>query len=451
MKFIYKNQINICIAFGLLGFFFSVLLLTKHNGVEISGGKRNSPYGEIYLSNKDSLVRMVLCQRISKLKAELNKYEKTDLSKNAEAKKYVEEARLAIKNTYVEINTLSYGNSGKDLKTYSKYLYPDKKAYLSALNDASWKNDDKYSIAVPLIILDDCKLLTDYPAKYTGQKLLLKQHKRALLMSFIDDYPQFGLWIVLSIAQMTLWFLMLPLLTGNVLNLQNKLPAANGIGINGILKSLTIPVLAFVVFAYCFYLRLADDYVINDNHFFQNYNSRLEYYATTGYLVSAYCFATYIFLSRQIDLLNQNFISPGTLLVQNINDGYLALKKAFDNAFLASAIILSLMVLWVGITINAVNSTESMAFFSLMNAKPGISNDFTYLMGLLHSCLLLIFYLPVKLKFDSLEITQPQSGAGSPVKTVFSSLAESLKTLLITASPILAGFAQELFKLLLKP
>src|SRR6202012_5543315 len=105
--------------------------------------------------------------------------------------------------------------------------------------------------------------------------LLLRQNKRSTVIDFISDYPIFGLWIVLSIAQIMMWFILCPLLAGNLLNLRDKLGTLYKI--KGPERTLNF-LLSFgfvLVFCLCFYLLLVDKYIITDHYFLNGFNKTM--------------------------------------------------------------------------------------------------------------------------------------------------------------------------------
>ena len=61
-EFIHRFQIPICIVFGMIGFYYSVKVITYKDD---SG---SCPYGEIIIKNKAAIVDTVLNHRIARLK-----------------------------------------------------------------------------------------------------------------------------------------------------------------------------------------------------------------------------------------------------------------------------------------------------------------------------------------------------------------------------------------------
>lgn len=449
-KFIYKFQISICIGFGMLGFIVAALLFTVGNG-QTRGKKHYTGYGEILIDNKKLLIEELIAKRISLLDSSLvlaSVILKKD-SASKDKKNDVIALEVAIKKSRRELDSVRYNSVDTSLTSYTKYIFPNKNEYIKAL-DSPWRTDGSEVKIVPATMVDSYELISKEIRHEQRQlypvELKLIQNKRTSLLGFISDYPQFGLWLVLTISQMMMWFLLIPLLTGNLLNLSKKLGEYYKISLIGILQRMIIPFLFISIFCIYFYGVLADRHVISDNYFLQNYNSRLIIYAFFGYGTAIYCFGTYLSLASQVSTLDSNTRGALRSADATLNDQYLSLKAAFDNSFLASALILSFYVLWTGVSIHAVNNTEAIKFYNQMTGKPMIPEDFVYLMGLIHTCILLIFYLPVKLKFNSLPITKDPNASpsdGTTIKTVFSTLREGLSTILVTASPLLASLIQK--------
>lgn len=453
-------QISICIGFGVVGFVVSVILLTSWNS-RVVNGKRYTGYGEVQISNRRELVDTLISRRIKNLNASLLCYQDQVRSladsfpEKDEAKKQIGMVLVAIKNSQKELDSVQNAVIDTNINSDAKYIYPDKQAFLDAVN-AEWKTSGTQTHCVNATMIDTSRLihrqvLPDQRIKYAVQ-LKLKQNKRTTIMGFVRDYPLFGLWLVLSIAQMMMWFMIFPLLAGNLSNLKNKWGTVfDDVSLKDALIKSIFPFLVIGIFCFFFYIRLADGDVINDGYFLTHYNAILLPYGFFGYLAAIFCFGVYLSLADQVNSLNEK--AENKIRVENtdLNNQFLDLRSAFDNAFLASALILSFYVLWAGVAINAVNGTEAIKFYGAMTGKPLIPSDLVYLMGIMHTCILLIFFLPVKLKFTSLKITQDPTATdenGKPIKTVFKTVSESLSTILVTASPLLASLVQKLIEAL---
>jgi len=449
--FMYDYQIAICVAFALIGFWVSISIINPKGAIS-KDGTNITPYGEIIIENSKELVSSLLKKRSAALTVAITRDEKVvkagknpNDGKIKEIVKRITILQTDLKQTQAEIKALDYGLVDKNPSYFYTYIFPDRQAFLNTLQMDSWaKHPTKVKLVRAQLIDPYAGLGEPYRESVY---LKLKQNKREFLMNFVTDYPLFGIWIILTIAQMMLWFMLFPLLTGNIRDLKLKLGEFYCITVGSVLKNLIVPV-AFITSSVVVLDRiLADSTVIYDNYFMSGYNDKFRSYALVGYAIATYCFGTFLTLIRQVTDMDEKVKGKLDRKDPVLNDKYLALKEAFDNSFLASAIILSFLVLWVGITINAINSTEAIKFYGIVTGKPLIPEDFIYLMGLFHTVILLSFYIPAKLKFNSLSLTKQEdtatTGSSSPRK-IFTLLAENLATLLVTTSPLLASLIQKL-------
>lgn len=157
---------------------------------------------------------------------------------------------------------------------------------------------------------------------------------------------------------------------------------------------------------------MIEDVIIQDKCLLDGFNEKIIFYGIVRHLATISCFGMYSLMSLCLDQLNRY---AGNNLVtiageEGLKQPYTALKKTFDRSFAASAINLSVFVLWIGLTINAINQTEALRSYSMYAGKAYLSNDLPYLVGAMHLLILLLFYIPVKLRFNSLEITEEAKG-----------------------------------------
>jgi hypothetical protein len=92
---------------------------------------------------------------------------------------------------------------------------------------------------------------------------------------------------------------------------------------------------------------------------------------------------------------------------------------------------------------NAINSSGVMKYFQFISAKPFLNNDFVYLVALFHTLLLLVFCIPIKIKFNFLKMVQDAAkGADGKTEKIWSFLSDSLPAILVTSSPLITGLLQ---------
>lgn len=449
---------NLPIIAATLGFIYAIILLYPKDGKQYT-------FHQLQLQNKKELVLTVINNRIAaldKATAEVTMRKPatsidltTTEQKKAAAdafKSWSDSLRTIATlkgNALAEQNRLRHFNTDTSLNAYTRYFSADRESFLNAIN--SFPDKDSM-IQVPVSMYDTCSFISSAPF-ITQANLQLKKQSQTL-MNWVNSNGSFGLWFVFSLAQMSMWFLFAVLLTGIVRSTNGIAPALSFNLKNAAFFSI-LPFLVILVFAWLLYYKLIDGYVIPDAFFMQGYNSHMLWYGVVGYMVALLCFSGYLFLSNKLELLNDNAQSKRLTITSNqqLADDYTKLAKAFDNSFLLSAIILSVFVLWMGIQFNGINSTEAMRFYRQLSGKPLLNPDFVYLIAILHSMLLLVFYVPVRLRFNSLEIQQQNAAAKAATpnnKKLLSSLWDSISTVLVTASPIIVTVIEKIVSGFLK-
>jgi len=212
--------------------------------------------------------------------------------------------------------------------------------------------------------------------------------------------------------------------------------------------------IVILIFIWLTYSKLIDAYVIEDHIFLQYFSVKMLVFALFGYFIASICFFIYLFLAdkaHQLDKDKKEEEKVGILDDQKQN-AYLSnatvLKSTFDYSFIFSALILSVFIVWLGVMFKAINSMELMEYYLQISGNYYLNNDYVYLVGILHSLLLLIFYIPVQLKFNSLNIIIEQQQKASEnlqgLKKVFSGFFSNFSSVLLTASPLLTSFVQDL-------
>jgi hypothetical protein len=95
---------------------------------------------------------------------------------------------------------------------------------------------------------------------------------------------------------------------------------------------------------------------------------------------------------------------------------------------------------------------DLMKYYKLISGQMFLPNDFVYLFGALHSLLLLIFFIPVKLNMFSLnslipnsEKPEQQEQQAGTWQNLWKSLGRSMSDVLVVSSPFLASLIHQLF------
>jgi hypothetical protein len=223
----------------------------------------------------------------------------------------------------------------------------------------------------------------------------------------------------------------------------------------------------------------SDSDIIKNIFFMDTLRASMRLTIILGYITGSLCIAGFLLtsglLSSFANQFKTNFQGAGTKLQKLQNrkrmlafaKGYdpetkvvfFKLLDIFNTYFILISIVLSLMVFCTGTLFSAVNSLD---FVKLIANDWGYSparSEFVYLYGALHTAIVLIVYLPAKLRFDEMERLFNQASAGEETaettpKSKWSSLLnfqmESLKNLLVVVSPFLASLLNNLFTILVQ-
>jgi hypothetical protein len=124
------------------------------------------------------------------------------------------------------------------------------------------------------------------------------------------------------------------------------------------------------------------------------------------------------------------------------------LRQEFNNYFYCVAIILSLAVFTTGTFFSGLNSLDIVQQISRSKGYNFLRYDFVYLYGLMHSFILLIFYLPTNFQFRKYAINENEKTEAETksegAKGFAGDLFKSLLKIAIASSPFLASLLQSL-------
>jgi len=447
---------NFPILAAFIGFLIASLLLTSGDDkyTDLVMNKRElmnkilDTRGE-KLQNAVKQLKDTVAKKQTALNDTLNKSKeviKLALSEHVKILDSLKQIQRKLASTINERNHLNYFNADSLLNYYAKYFSFDQYAFDSRIG--VWDKDSLCRIEV--LTEDIFPELSDN--SFSRKDTLIIKMGKTPLIPFISKYPGIGFWLFMSIAQMTLWFLVIALVIGTGKNVDEIVPIMKYNFRHAFMLSI-LPLLLVGVFSWVLYWKVIDKNIIEDYFFLGRFNFKMIIYSVPGYITAALCFGCYLFLSNKLELLNFQYKIAKTLERKALYEKqYKKLRSAFDLSFLFSSIILSVFVFWVGLLLSAVNDIEPFKFWSLSTGKPYISYDFVYLVGLIHTVLLLIFYIPARIRFNSLEIKKEEEAAVAvatgPAKKVFTYLWEFLGKLVITTSPLLASFLQKLIDLI---
>ncbi|WP_314002439.1 hypothetical protein [Xanthocytophaga flava] len=438
-----NSVVNFPILFAVVGFIYSVIVF--------KGGFGKVDFHEVYLQNKDSLSVIIVKNRIDSLTQFINSIEKHKILKigtKDDTNKYYNtlynQAKSILKTSHKELKSISNGDSS--LKTFIEYANINRDSLRYAITSLEIDPNNSQIKTVCIHLRDTCTFFGDI---LFDKEIELKFGiSEKSLVDFFSNNSIFGFWFFLSIAQMCFWFLLIPLVIGSVkMTDEISLRIPLRYGFNSALIFSIIPTICIVVFTYLLYWNMIDKPIINDIFFMQAYNQKMIFYSIPGYMVAILCFSSYLFLSNKLELLDKYAVVEG-----DKDEHFKILADTFNFSFLCSAIVLTVFVFWVAILFNAINITEVMQFYRLKTGIPFLNNDFVYLIGLIHSLLLFMFYVPVKIRFNSLKITQKQKQSETAGLTsgrkIWKNILEVLSTILVTTSPLIASFIQKILETL---
>jgi hypothetical protein len=439
MKFLQPFEAPIWVA--MIGFLFSIVILTKP-----ACNRSVSAFTEIRITDKRKVVDSMLQDRVKQLSSTRVTLE-TDLTNckgDADTGQICKEKKDSLKltlvwlnSTHQELDKLHYYNSDTAVRYYLQYFSIDRRKLDSGLRYF------RENGTIPIVIKDSCPVL--YPlVKRKDTNLCLERLTGESLMGYVFRNPAAGYTLIICIVQMTLWFLLGALLFGQLHPIAKK-------DWKRFAACLVTPLLVVGLFVWLFYWYLADEYLIPDNLVVEDFSFRTIFYSIPGYLLAVFCFAVFIYAALKLHEYDVSFRTNANKPANPADDPeFKNLKSLFNTAFIFSAIVLSVFILESGVLLHAVNSMEAMRFYELLSHRPFLGGDSIYMIALLHSILLLIFYIPVMLRFKSLDVAQSEkNAAGTKPTKLFGALWEGLGALLITASPLITGLLQKLLEVLL--
>lgn len=179
-----------------------------------------------------------------------------------------------------------------------------------------------------------------------------------------------------------------------------------------------------------------------------------------GYIAGGFCLAGFIYTAGSLGFIRDNLESIRQLAGTNsVSDEekkrqatiYLNLRKYFNTYFFLSSVILSVLVLCTGGLYTVVNSLD---FVKLLSDDWGYSparSEFVFLYGGLHTVVLLLVYIPAKMRFSEMMIEdtgKPLQDGDKKWYEIVKNPFGQLKEVLVAVSPLLASLLQSLFDIL---
>ena len=258
--------------------------------------------------------------------------------------------------------------------------------------------------------------------------------------SFFGKYKPFGVWAVLIVIQLMLYFFLVPAVVASTFVTGNK--SASPLKLNW-----KINLLNFTVIIFCFLLFFIPvmwkPTTLQPAFFMQNIEETFGVANAIGYLIVSCILSQVIGIGLVLrSRYYKESEQPEKIKVIDITE------KRLNELFMLTAFILSLAVLATGSLFSGLNSLE---FLRYVNASTGytiFTNERLYTYGLIHSFIILLFFLPVKKMISDEKATFPVTATAAGQATGTSHIltpGRKLLELLVSASPFLTSIVQSLF------
>lgn len=321
-------------------------------------------------------------------------------------------------------------------------------------------------------------------------------------VEFITKYPSAGIWLLLVLSYCSFLFIAI----STSIYLKNKIVELfkfhdiKGLSTYDYYWVSLFTFLTLLLLSTIWKKTFYDDEIIKSLFFIKSLNVSMRLIIVLGYLGGSFCLAGFIHTAAMLSYFAKNIKTKTTVISQKkeeiikqvdkiSKENQLAgsdmteqqateisnnqntldeeqekhskdkiiiesLVSFFNSYFVLSAIILSLMVLCTGALFSTINSLD---FVKLLEDDWGYSpvrTDFIYLYGGLYTIILLLVYIPAKMRFSEINVA---TEGGGEIKTQTSNgkWYEFLKNpfgqfkdVLIAASPLLASLIQSLFDLI---
>lgn len=264
---------------------------------------------------------------------------------------------------------------------------------------------------------------------------------------FLLKYPAFGYLMLSFIIQCILYTLLIPLLLYSICS-----PG----GTEKVVfrwKIVYIIIIAVVCIVFYFsFLRNkneADD-IARSELFMQSLPDIFNVINILGYITASLCLAGMLF----------SFISAKNIMNEKVEADKIALLKRVDtnfkNYFFLAAMILTIAVVTSGQFYTALNTLDLVKVYNATIGYDYFRIEIIYLYGILHTFLLLLFYIPVQLQLNEtkLYLTAGLPGGDEQLKDLAIkslepvSLMKKVLDILVASSPLIAAFAKSLLDIL---
>lgn len=264
---------------------------------------------------------------------------------------------------------------------------------------------------------------------------------------FMVKYPVFGYWIISLVIQATLYCLLIPYLLSIIFRRNS---GEHRLSIKWKAIYVVIVIAVCVSFYFLFLNAPSDeDNIVRNELFMHNLHTVFTIINSLGYFTAALCLAGMLFTYSDTRALLAAKTAPTYL------PDLLSVNKDFKVYFVLAALILTFAVVTTGQFYAALNT---LSFVKAYNSSLGYDYfrlEIVYFYGILHTFLLLLFYIPVQLKLaDANAEVAAQAAAASPgdaakIGKIFepAGTAKKIIDLLVVGSPMIAAFVKNLVDL----
>lgn len=275
---------------------------------------------------------------------------------------------------------------------------------------------------------------------------------------FFDRHPSLALWVVLLFITLCCYGAVLPWLLYLVYGPPTRALLETG-GIADKRQKILITFSAGVVvlISVVFITLVSDDSVmlIPPALFMQSRGAAFGPANLIGYITAGVCFVGFMVCAVVVGPLRKKMQeTTDPVELEKLKSAAGDLGALFNNLFLILSLQLTGAVFTTGVYFHGLNSLAFVRQVSGQLGTPALSYNWVLLYGLVHSFIILAFYLPLRtmLSFTSrtadakTAAMEDTAGAKATVPNIFLTPMRQLLEGLVAVSPLLAGLLQALLK-----
>lgn len=294
---------------------------------------------------------------------------------------------------------------------------------------------------------------------------------------FINKYPAAGVWLLLQLAFFSFSAVAVAMCHRTSLKVPSIIDEKQVMG-RANRSYLTICLFVAIAITICLIIWVAtfyDEDIIQPAYFMANLDCVINVVTAVGYLAGVACLGGFIYTSGMLAYFSKKVKAKGVVYktawaamvdsktkaadlpvavtdtvkkeVENDLIIFRGLKSCFETYFLFAATILTLMVLCTGSLFTLTNSLD---FIKAVTASWGYSPaqaDFVFLYGGLHTLLLLLVYIPARMRFAETNLELDKNAVPTDNKKLVDLLKSplsELKGMLVVTAPLLGSLIQTL-------